>query len=227
MSDTDSFIEEVTEEVRRDRLFRLIRRYGWIGVLVVLAIVGGTAWREWNAARDAARAQAFGDGLLAAYENDSADARISALDAVPQDTAGARIVVAFSRASELVDAGRRTEAVAALESIATDGNLPEIYRQIAGFRAVTLDTDMSADERRTRLTALGQAGGVLRLLAEEQLALIDIQSGARDAALERAQRIVADSEVTPGLRRRATQLIVSLGGELPSQVAPVSPETND
>jgi hypothetical protein len=26
MSDTDSFIEEVTEEVRRDRLFALLRR---------------------------------------------------------------------------------------------------------------------------------------------------------------------------------------------------------
>lgn len=45
MSDTDSFIEEVTEEVRRDRLFGLMRRYGWIAVLAVLLLVGGTAYR--------------------------------------------------------------------------------------------------------------------------------------------------------------------------------------
>ena len=30
MSNPDSFIEEVTEEVRRDKLFALFRKYGWI-----------------------------------------------------------------------------------------------------------------------------------------------------------------------------------------------------
>jgi fermentation-respiration switch protein FrsA (DUF1100 family) len=41
VSDTDSFIDEVTEEVRRDRLFGLMKRYGWIAALAVLLIVGG------------------------------------------------------------------------------------------------------------------------------------------------------------------------------------------
>ena len=46
MSDTDSFIDEVTEEVRRDRLFLLLRRWGWVGVLAVILIVGGAAFNE-------------------------------------------------------------------------------------------------------------------------------------------------------------------------------------
>ena len=44
MSNPDSFIDEVTEEVRRDRLFALFRKYGWIGLVVVLGIVGGAGW---------------------------------------------------------------------------------------------------------------------------------------------------------------------------------------
>ena len=44
MSDTDSFIEEVTEEVRRDRLYGLLRRYGWIAALVIILIGGGASW---------------------------------------------------------------------------------------------------------------------------------------------------------------------------------------
>ena len=40
MSDTDSFIDEVTEEVKRDRLFATMRKYGWIAVLIVLLLVG-------------------------------------------------------------------------------------------------------------------------------------------------------------------------------------------
>ena len=39
MSNPESFIEEVTEEVRRDRLFAAFRKYGWIGVLLVLLTV--------------------------------------------------------------------------------------------------------------------------------------------------------------------------------------------
>ena len=42
VSESDSFIDEVTEEVRRDKLFAVFRKYAWIGVLAVAAIVGGT-----------------------------------------------------------------------------------------------------------------------------------------------------------------------------------------
>ena len=46
MSNSDSFIDEVTEEVRKDRLFQLFRRYGWIAGVVIVLIVGGAAWNE-------------------------------------------------------------------------------------------------------------------------------------------------------------------------------------
>ncbi len=32
MSSQDSFVDEVTDELRRDRLFAAFRKYGWIGV---------------------------------------------------------------------------------------------------------------------------------------------------------------------------------------------------
>ena len=38
MSDTDSFIDEVSEEVRRDKLFGYIRKYGWIAITSVLLL---------------------------------------------------------------------------------------------------------------------------------------------------------------------------------------------
>jgi hypothetical protein len=46
MSDTDGFIAEVTEDVRRDRLFRLFRRFGWIPAVLILILVGGTAYND-------------------------------------------------------------------------------------------------------------------------------------------------------------------------------------
>ena len=69
------------------------------------------------------------------------------------------------------------------------------------------------DDRRLHLDALSAPGMSLRLLATEQLAMLDIEAGDTAAALEKLQGIVVDAEVTAGLRQRATQLIVALGAE--------------
>lgn len=117
MSDTDSFIEEVTEEVRRDRLFGLMRRYGWIAVLAVLLLVGGTAYREYTKAAETAKAQAFGDAILTALENDEASERVSALDQIDAPTAeGAAVLDMLIAAEEALD-GNGTAASERLLSL--------------------------------------------------------------------------------------------------------------
>jgi len=216
MSDTDSFIEEVSEEVRRDRLFGLLRRYGWIAVVAVLALVGGAAFNEWNKSQKRATAERAGDAILAALEADEPADRVSALAAVAdQDvTQGAKAVIALMQAAEQGADDNPAEAQAALESIASDGSLPEIYRQIASFKAASHSGgSLSAEDRRIRLEALSAPGMSLRLLATEQLALLDIDAGETDTAIATLQSIVVDAEVTAGLRQRASQLIIALGAE--------------
>lgn len=215
MSQSESFIEEVTEEVRRDRLYGLLRRYGWIGILLVLALVGGAAWNEWNKARDAAAAQALGDAIVTALEADDSAARIEALRAVDTATPGARVLRDFLTVSELIETGATAEARTLLDAIAADGQIGPVYRQMAGFKSLLLQAgEMDQDARRLGFEGIAQTSPMLRLPAEEQLALIDIEQGQTDAALARLQRIAADAEATAGLRQRASQLIVSLGGTL-------------
>ena len=78
MSQNESFIDEVTEELRRDRLFALFRRWAWLAVLLVLLVVGLAAWNEWQKARRASAAQALGDGISAALETPDPGAQRSA-----------------------------------------------------------------------------------------------------------------------------------------------------
>ena len=213
MSNSDSFIEEVTEEVRRDRLFLLFRRYGWIAAVVIALVVGGAAWNEYSKARDRAAAEALGDQILTALNQPEAGARAAALESVSAETPGAFAIVNFVRAGARAEAGQIDQAVAELNAISANGDLPLIYRQIASFKALALQTEtLPSADRRSGFEALAQPGVALRLLAEEQLALIDLEEGNTDAAIDRFQSILADAEATSDLQQRATQAIVALGG---------------
>ncbi|MEZ5715646.1 MAG: hypothetical protein R3D85_11005 [Paracoccaceae bacterium] len=212
MSETDSFIEEVTEEVRRDRLFALMKRYGWIAVLAVLLLVGGAAFNEWRKARDRAAAEATGDAIIAALKEDAPEARAGALDAVRPDSAGAEALARLLAAGEQMTAGEYDAAAAGLKAVEDNPDLPLIYRQVAAFkRLAVLGSSLTAEERRKGYEELVGPASQLSLLAEEQLALIDIEAGDTAAAGERLQKIAVDAGATPGLRRRATQLMVAMG----------------
>lgn len=226
MSQTDSFIDEVSEEVRRDRLFALMRRYGWIAVLLVLLLVGGAAWNEWRKASARASAEALGDSMLGALQLEDQPARAEALSAIDAPNPAARALVDLLVAAELAESDPEA-AAARLLSLANNGDAAPIYRQVATLKAVAMpQSGLTAEERRSLAGGLALGEGLVRLLAEEQLAYLDAEAGDSAAAIERMQAIVDDAGATPGLRRRASQVIVALGGEVPEPATdPAAAET--
>jgi hypothetical protein len=213
MSNTDSFIEEVTEEVRRDRLFALLRRYGWIAVLGVVAIVGAAAFTEYRKATNRAQAEALGDAMLSALSDANAENRALGLQALQGHSAESRAALALLTASEAVLAGDVETAAKQLDELAADQTVPQIYRDIARFKSITAQAaTLPAEDLKTRLEQLNVPGAPLRLLAQEQLALVDIAAGDTAQAITRLQSIVMDAEVRAAVQQRALQLIVALGG---------------
>ncbi len=214
MSDTDTFIDEVNEEVRRDNLFKMMKRYGWIPVVLILAIVGGAAYNEYTKAQTRGAAEMLGDNILAALAQNDAAARATTLAGLSAETPGGDAILQFLAATAQAEAGDTDKAIASLNAVALNGDVPEIYRQIASFKALTLQSaTMPAAERRLQFEALARPGARLRLLAEEQLALIDISEGQVDAALTRLQAILQDAEIDRGLQQRVSQVIVALGAK--------------
>ncbi len=213
MSNTESFIEEVTEEVRRDRLYGYLRRYGWIAALLIVLIVAGAGFNEYRRAQAEAKAQALGDAMLAALaENDDAE-RATALAAIEAGSPEGKAILAFLTAGIQAEAGNGEQAADIIASVADTADVPLIYRQVASFKSLIVQSDtLDVETRRAGFEALAVPGVSLRVFAEEQLALLDIQANNSNAAIERFRMIIEDAESTPGLQRRALQAIVALGG---------------
>ncbi len=215
MANQDSFINEVTEEVRRDRLFALIRRYGWIAVLLVVVVVAGAAWNEWRKATARASAEARGNAVIAALEAETAEARAEALQALDTaETPSGRAIVGLLTAAAEYEAELSEDAAATLDAIAADESFPQVYRDLAVLKLIMTSADMTADDRIAQLAPLAVAGNPFRLLAVEQRAFAEVEKGDTDAAMNSLQSILEDAETSEDLRRRARQLIVALGGSL-------------
>ncbi|MEM1352831.1 MAG: hypothetical protein AAGF27_10825 [Pseudomonadota bacterium] len=213
MSDTDSFIEEVTEEVRRDRLFQLFRRYGWIAALAILLIVGGAAFNEYRKTQARMQAEATGDAILAAISLSDAGDRLEALRKIEPSGDEAKTVVALLIAAAAVETGDREAAQAALAEVPAGGSIAPIYGQIAAFKSLALEGDSAdPDSRRQQLEALATPGAPLSLLAQEQLALVAIEAGDTSEAINLYQSILRDANASADLQQRALQVIVALGG---------------
>ena len=205
MSDTDSFIDEVTEEVRRDRLFGYFRRYGWIPAVIIVALVGGTAYNEWSKAQLEQAAQVRGDALLDALELEDTAEQAAAFRAIAREEEDAL-------AAKLLAAGVETEQAAdLLKSVAADEAQPQYIRDLARLKMASTEGVLSVDEAVAILAELSAPGGIYRNVATELLVAVQLQRGDHKAALELLQAHIKDAEASSEQIQRMAELIVALG----------------
>lgn len=212
VSDTDSFLQEVSEELRRDRLYRNIRKYGWLAILLVVLVVGGAAYREYLKSKAETAAQLFGTNIIDALGEKNIDDRISKLQKINAPGDNAKVVIAMLLSAELNGSESPTLEKSSLSTITEGSSIDAHYRELLNFKILLGSAEtLSLEERATAFEALSKPGNPFRLLAEEQLALIELEQGYIDNAVEKISQILLDAELTAGLRNRATQMMIALG----------------
>ena len=218
MSDTDSFLQEVSEELRRDKLYRNIRKYGWLAILLVILIVGGATYREYQKSKAAKAAQFFGTSIINALNEKSVNDRISKLQKINAPGDNAKVVIAMLLSAELNGSENLTAEKSDLSSFTDGSSIDAHYRELLDFKILLGSAKtISLEERLAAFEALSEPGNSFRLLAEEQIALIELEQGNIDRAVEKISQILLDAELTAGLRNRATQMLIALGKD-PEQI---------
>ena len=212
MSNNESFIQEVSEEVRRDRLYRILKRWGWIGIAVIVALVGGASFNEWNKDSKMSSARNLGDRVLSAVSNkDPIELKEIETSNISQDIFIKNLLSAILLSDNKLDASKK-----ALEEIRDLPGITKTYRELNAFKLGLLllkEDSLTSDERFGVFEELVEPGSPFRLLAKEQQALILIEQGKLELAIKALTEISVDSETTASLKRRVTQLRISLGSD--------------
>ncbi|HSF94088.1 MAG TPA: tetratricopeptide repeat protein [Thermohalobaculum sp.] len=212
MSETDSFIQEVTEEVRQDRMFRLWKKYGPYVLSTVAVIVAASAGLNWYNHYQEQVARAAGGAVLATDLDSVSDQEtlIETLDG-PAKTI-ARMRLAAAKAAE----GDAPGAAEAYRAIAAEPGLGRAYADLARLEAVRVALGvMDPQEAIAELEPLTAADGPYRLLALELRAALRLNSGAVEAGHADLIAILEDAAATRSLRERASVMLISSGGQIP------------
>jgi hypothetical protein len=223
----EAFFREVDEELRRDQLGNVWRRYGRLLialVLVALAAFGGYLW--WQAERDKAAGLA-GEQLAGAIDalNDGktgeADAKLKALAAGDQD--GYSALAKLTQAARKLQNGDDKGAAAAYMEIALDKTIADPLRDVALVRgtAAAFDT-LPSKAAIDRLAPLAKPGNPWFGSAGEMTAVSWMKLGKPQKAAEIFAEIAKDKQVPQSLRARAIRISGALdaGAAAPAAAGP-------
>ena len=212
MSDTDSFLQEVSEELRRDKLYRNIRKYGWVAILLVILIVGAATYREYLKSQAETEAELFGTSIIDALNEKNVADRIAKLQKINAPGENAKAIVAMLLSAEATGNETKIFEMSTLSDVTEKLSIDAHYRDLLNFKILLGSSEiMDIDERVKDFEGLSKPGNPFRLLAEEQIALIELELGNTDNAIQKISQILLDAELTAGLRNRATQMLIALG----------------
>ena len=220
------FIREVNEEVRQDRVRRVLERFWPViaaAVVAVLVAVGGWKWAEADTARKAEAASNQYLDALDLVRDGKADEAVSALKAVEASgTPGYRLLARFRLAGETGSKDPKAGA-GMFDALAADPSVDPSLQEVARLRAALLLVDLLPyPELKTRLAPLADANNPLRNPAREMLALAALKADQPAEAGVLLDQIEADSTVSGSLRQRAEALsgLVRGAGAVPTAPKP-------
>ncbi|MBP2294645.1 tetratricopeptide repeat protein [Azospirillum rugosum] len=206
---------EVDEDLRRDRMERLFKRYGGImlaGALVIVAGTGGyTAWRSWQQSQHQQETAALAAALSQTGQGPEKGVEALAAFAGKADP-GMAALAQLNAAALLTREGKTAEAVEVYDKLAANGAVNGVYRDLASLLSVMHQLG-SGDpaQLQARLQPLTAESSPWRFSAREMSGVLAARAGDKDKARTLFQQLADDSQAPAGVRSRAADLATLYG----------------
>jgi hypothetical protein len=214
----EAFLREVDEELRRDELQSLWKRFGRLiigGIVLILAAWGG--WLYWQD-RETKAAGLEGEQLSQALDDlqsgnpDAALAKLGPLAESKQ--VGYRASAKMAQAAVAMERNDLAGAAKMFGEVATDTSIPQPWRDLALVRQTAAEFDAVKPEIIVaRLRPLAAKGNPWFGSAGEMVAAAYLKMGKPELAGKMFADIGKDENVPETIRSRAVQMAGSLGAD--------------
>ena len=209
------FIREIEEDIRRERLEKLWKRYGVYliaaGVLIVALAAGWTGWQRYRSHQIAQDSVLYAAAASLAQAGKPAAAAAAFAKIAADGDGGYRVLAGLRAAGAYLAAGDRKAAIAAYDRLAQDSSVEARYRDLARYLSVLNRADSAKPKAlEAELRPLLQKDDPWRFSARELMAVLELKAGDKKAAARDFGALANDLQAPVGLRERAAGMHAAL-----------------
>jgi hypothetical protein len=214
----DSLLREIDEDLRRERYALLWKRYGWVIITLVVALVVGVAGYEaWRGYQQRVHVQS-GERFAAAAtlaEVDPATAAGAFRELAEDAPRGYEILARLREAALHVEQNDYAAAAAVYDKLAGRTGDP-LYSDLAVILTVMAEMQMAVTPANAaglaeQLSPLTAPDRPWRYSAREMSAHLALRSGETERARELLTELSADVQAPEGIRARAEGMLAEIG----------------
>lgn len=225
-NDSDSLLREVDDELRRDQLEKLWKRYNGVILGAAFLIVASVWGYKFMEGRRIAAAEAAGSEYATALKFDSdkkPDDASKAFAAIA--AAGPKGYAALAKlhiAGDDLKAGKKAEALAAYEALANDSSSDDLLKSFAQLQAASVRMgDADFTELQNRLTPLSGDSSPFKISAREMLGIAAYKAGKYDEARKYLEPLLIDPNAARGIQERVK---IVMAGIAQAELAKAAPD---
>jgi len=221
----DGIFREIDEEVRRDQLMALWKRYGryFVGILVLLVLLAA-GFQFWRSYRDSEleRQSTSYEEAVEATADAPPEERAARFASLAQELDGGYVLLARLRqAGALIEMGDTRAAVALYRDVAEMAEDPRLSAYARYLTASAMLQSEGPDAAIALLAQLAQQDSPIYYSALELLGVAYLEAGDSEAARSQFAAIVEDPAAPPAIKSRAEEMLAIL----PPDIAPEEQQT--
>ena len=196
MVESESFIKEVSEEVKRDRLFKVLNKFKWPLSAIIILLVGAVGGYEYYKFDKKSKAQKNGEFLMSAIESLKDNGQPITEEIENKFTS---VLIKLNEAKYFEEKGDMKRASAAYNQVITEYGENKFFNHYSKFQLYLMDPAESfSDVKKIKiLDELSAPDSPLKLLALEQKLYLYVKINDRKNIKLQVDLILSDQAITP------------------------------
>ncbi len=208
--------QEVDEDLRKERYEKLWKKYGVYAIGLLLGIVGATVgfeyWKYYTSSTRLENGERYASAVALIKPGEEARAADALAQAAKETSGGYPTLARLREAALRLDAGDTAKAIEIYDSMAADGDVDQLFRDLARLLSVMHQLDGGeASALIARLEPLTEAGEPWHHTAQELTAILAYKGGDNARAKEIYTGLSDDATTPQALRARATEMLAVIG----------------